>query len=79
MENKIANREMQVRVSFDDANSFGKLYLEGTGLDPYKYPTELKADYDVMEHIDDEYFLISGTHTRNSVIGSYIVKIIPIQ
>lgn len=77
-ENKVTNSEMTVRISFDDANSHGKLYLEG-GLDPYKYPTELKADYDVIEHIENEYLQISGHHTKNPKIGRYTIKIIPLS
>lgn len=76
-QNKIQNEIMEVRITFDDYDSYGKVFLVSNDLDPYLYPTVFEAKWQEMEHINNVYLQISDTHRRNSIIGKYRVLIVP--
>jgi len=76
--NNIRNQEMKVRISFDNYGSYGQVVFVEDRIDPYLYPTVFEAKFLYMQHIDDEYLLIKGNHTRNAKIGEYSVKITPL-
>ena len=77
--NKLINQQMEVMISFDGYKSYGKVTLMDNDLDPYLYPTDFEANWQKFGHIDKEYLLIHGKHISNSKIGSYKVKIIPLE
>lgn len=74
--NKIDFKEMEVMISFDGFDNYGKVTLMDDELDPYLYPTEFNAKWQKME-IDVSILKISGFHKDNVDIGNYEVKIIP--
>jgi len=76
--NKITNQQMEVMISFDNFNSLGQVTLMESRLDPEKYPTVFEATWQQMEHVDNEYLLISDIHKKNPSIGTYSVKVIPL-
>lgn len=76
--NKVVNRQMEVMISFDNYNSLGRLTLLENDIDSNLYPTVFEASWQKMEHIENEFLLITDVHKKNSVIGRYTVKIIPL-
>ncbi|MBA9074819.1 hypothetical protein GGR22_002992 [Flavobacterium gossypii] len=77
--NKIRNQQMKVMILLDSFGSLGKILLMQSGLDPKLYPTIFEANWQDMEHIDEEYLLIKDVHTKNASIGEYSVKIVPLE
>jgi hypothetical protein len=77
--NKITNRQMEVMISFDNFNSLGQVTLMESDIDPKLYPTIFEANWQKMKHIENEYLLITDVHKKNPTIGSYTVKIIPLN
>ena len=78
-QNKLINKEMEVMITFDDFDSYGKVSLLDSGLDPYLFPTVFEAKWQTMIHVDKEFLKISDTHKQNNRIGVYKVKIIPLE
>jgi hypothetical protein len=76
---KVINQRMRVMVHLDGYDNLGTLTLLESNMDPYQYPTEFNAKWQTFKHIDNEYLLITGTHTTNPDIGEYNVKITPIE
>jgi hypothetical protein len=76
--NKITNRQMEVMISFDNYNSLGQVTLMVSDIDPKQYPTVFEANWQTMQHVDNEYLLITDIHRKNLLIGKYSVKIIPL-
>jgi hypothetical protein len=66
--------ECKARITFDEFDDNGILYLIKDNLDPYLYPTEFKAKFCNMD-IEYGILLITDTHTRNPDIGEYKVTI----
>lgn len=79
VENKISNGNMNVFISFDNYDSYGRVVLMESHLDPNLYPTEFDGKWQTIEHKDNVYLFISGNHTINPSIGIYEVKIVPIN
>ena len=48
-QSEIKSKEMGVRISFDDNNSYGKVYLLDDSLDPHLFPTIFEAGWQTME------------------------------
>lgn len=65
-------------ISFDNFDSYGEVKFLTGDLNPYLYPTVFEAKWNKMEHKTD-HLLISDVHTKNSDIGKYDVKIIPLE
>lgn len=77
--NKVTNHQMRVMAQLDGYDSLGTLSLLESELDPYLYPTVFDAKWQSFQHVDSEFLLIKGNHIKNSDIGKYEVKIIPLQ
>lgn len=77
-ENKMINRQVEILISFDNFNSLGQVTIMDSTIDPMLFPTVFEANYQKMEHINEEYLLITDVHTKNAQIGDYEVKIIPL-
>lgn len=77
--NNIRNERIVVMITFNNFNSSGRLIFIGDDLDPCLYPTEFEADWQQMQHVNNEYLLITGNHKKNSNIGKYMVKITPLE
>jgi len=75
--NEIVDEEMNVMITFDDFNSYGKVTLMGHDLDPTLYPTVLEAKWQKMVHVGKVFLNISDIHKKNPMIGKYEVKIVP--
>jgi hypothetical protein len=78
-QNKITNQKIEVMISFDGYDNFGKVTLLKNDFDPYLYPIQYEAKWQKMEHIDGEYLKITDNHRHNPAIGKYSVKIIPLE
>ena len=76
--NSITNKRIEVMISFDNFDSYGEVKFLTGDLDPYLYPTVFEAKWNKMEQKTD-HLLISDVHTKNSDIGKYEVKIIPLE
>jgi hypothetical protein len=75
--NEIVDEEMNVMITFDDFNSYGKVTLMGHDLEPTLYPTVLEAKWQKMIHVENVFLQISDIHKKNPMIGKYDVKIVP--
>jgi len=75
--NSIRNKEIVIWINFH-SNCSGKLHFLNDNLDPDLYPTEFSADWQRIQHMNNEYLLITGNHTKNPAIGNYTVKITPL-
>lgn len=74
--NKITNQEMRIMISFDDYPTLSILENE---IDPMLYPTVLNTQWQDFDYVDNEYLNITGFHSKNSNIGNYNIKIIPLR
>ncbi|MBL1232426.1 MAG: hypothetical protein COA31_006890 [Flavobacteriales bacterium] len=77
--NKVTNKEMEVIITFDDFDSYGKVFLMDNDLDTCLFPTVFEAKWQTMKHTDQEFLLISDIHKQNDKIGNYKVKVIPLK
>jgi len=77
--NKIENKEIEILISFDNFDSYGQVTFLSGNLDPNLFPTVFDGKWQNMKHVDNVYLKISDTHTKNSNIGKYEVKIVPIR
>lgn len=77
--NRLVNQQMEVMISFENYNSLGLVTLLENDIDPLIFPTSFEATWQKMEHIENEYLLISDIHRKNPKIGKYSVKIIPLK
>lgn len=77
--NKITNQPMKVMITLDGYDSYGRLTLLESDINPHLFPTDFEAKWQKMEHVDNEYLEISGVHSKNQDIGKYSVKIIPLE
>lgn len=77
--NKITKQEMNLGVTFDGYENYGTVTLLESDIDPYLYPTVFLAQWQKMEHIENEFLKITDTHTKNPDIGKYEVRILPLQ
>jgi hypothetical protein len=77
--NSIRNKKIVIMITFNDFDSPGRLFFMRDDLDPYLYSTVFDANWQQMQHIDNEYLLITGNHTKNPDIGEYRVKVIPLD
>lgn len=73
--NKVTNQNMRIMITFD-GSVYGEVTLLDNDLDPYEYPTVLKARYQNMELLED-YLEISDKHPSPK-IGKYTIKIFPV-
>jgi hypothetical protein len=60
-------------------NSLGQLTLMESDIGPLLYPTVFEANWQTMQHIGNEYLLITDTHKKNNLIGTYSIKVIPLE
>lgn len=65
-------------INFDEYGRASLLKTE-TELNPYLYPTVFDAKWQTMQHVDEEYLLITDTHRQNADIGKFSVKIHPLK
>jgi len=79
VKNKIIKQEMNVGITFDGYENYGTISLLESDINPYLYPTVFYAQWQKMEHIENEFFKITDTHTKNADIGKYEVRILPLQ
>lgn len=77
--NEILNEEMEVRITFDGYDNYGKVTLLADYLDPNLFPTEFDAKWQKMEYKGNIFLNISDIHKRNPSIGKYNVKIVPLS
>ncbi|TRX30427.1 hypothetical protein FNW52_20230 [Flavobacterium sp. ZT3R18] len=77
--NKITNRKIEVMVSFDNYNSLGLVTFLESDIDTSLFPTVFEANWQKMEHIENEFLKISDIHKKNPLIGEYTVKITPLE
>jgi len=75
---EIKSKEMEVRITFDNFNSYGKVSLIADYIDPLLFPTIFEAGWQKMEYRENMYLHITDTHKKNPKIGMYDVKIIPL-
>jgi acyl-ACP thioesterase len=73
--NEIMNKEAEVLITFDDT---GRVTLIKDELDATLFPTVFYPRWQKMEHKENIYLLITGTHTKNPTIGKFEVKIVPL-
>lgn len=79
VQREIKTVKMGVRISFDDNNSYGKVYLLDDSLDFNLFPTIFEAGFQKMKYKDKIYLDITDIHKQNPSIGKYEVKIIPLS
>ena len=79
VKNKIDRQKMRVSISFDDFDSYGRITLLESNLNPYLFPTVFEGKWQTMKHIDDVYLEITDVHTKNADIGKYKIKIVPLD
>lgn len=77
--NKITKQEMNVGVTFDGYENYGTVTLLESDIDPYLYPTVFLAQWQKMEHIENEFLKVTDTHTKNPNIGKYEIRIFPLH
>lgn len=77
--NKITNQKFEIMISFDNYNSLGLITILESNIDPNLFPTVFEANWQKMEHIENEYLKITDIHKKNHLIGKYTVKIIPLE
>lgn len=76
--NLLTNVQMNIRISFSDYESAGKVTIEDD-LNPYLYPTIFEAKWQIIEHVNSEFLYITDVHKKNKNIGKYSVKITPLN
>ncbi|PZU84234.1 MAG: hypothetical protein DI529_11470 [Chryseobacterium sp.] len=76
---EIIKQKMAVRVNFNVFDKSGQIFLDEHNLEPEFYPTIFYPDYSFMQHIDNNYLQINDIHTRNKLIGEFVVKIYPLD
>lgn len=77
--NEIEEEEMTVMINYDGYDSYGKVSLIKSDLDPYLFPTVFDGKWQKMQHIENVFLQISDFHKMNPKIGQYNVKIVPIS
>lgn len=70
--------EMNVSITFDGYQNFGRVSLLESHLDTEVFPTMFDAQWQTFEHVEDVFLKIQGFHKQKPKIGEYVVKIIPI-
>lgn len=68
----------EILITFAGYNEAGTLQILSPDLDPYVYPQKFKVEWDKFEFVDSYFLKIIGTHTQNSRIGNYLIKITPV-
>lgn len=72
--NKITNRQMEVMISFDNFNCLGQVTLMESDIDPKLYQTIFEANWQKMEHIENEYLLITDVHKKTQQLEATALK-----
>ena len=76
-ENNIEEAEIRVSATLDGSKDFGRISFLENRLNSLIYPTDFDAKWQKFKNVEDQYLLITGTHTKK-MIGKYTVKISPI-
>lgn len=76
---KITDEKFPVMISFNDFDSYGKITLMNSEIDPSYFPTIFDAKWQKIKHTNNEHLLIEDLHKQNPNIGKYIVKITPLD
>jgi len=77
--NELLNEEMNVMITLDGFDSYGKVFLLGDNLDFTKFPIVFEAKWQKMEHVNNIFLKISDIHKKNLKIGKYCIKIVPMK
>jgi len=62
-----AKIEKKVMIRFDGFKSSGKVTIIDSGLNPYEFPEDFEANWQIFKYIDNKYLQINGTHPKKKL------------